>query len=371
MKTKITYIISNVNKALAYEWISTYLNKDKFQLDFILLNPGDSELESFLKESNLPVERVTYNGKTDLLSALLKTYRLLKKNRSAIIHTHLFDASLIGLTAGRMAGVKKRIYTRHHSDYHHEYYPHAIKYDKFINFMATDIVAITQVVKDILIKKEFVHEKKIHLIHHGFLLEDFINPSPGTVNKLKQNYNPNNQYPVIGMISRYIHWKGLQYSIPAFEKLLKTYPDALLILANAKGDYKKEIAEMLSRIPKRNCIEIEFESDIFALYQLFDTFIHVPITHQCEAFGQTYVEALGAGVPSVFTLSGIANDFIIDHHNAVVVPYKNTEAIFEGTLEILKDKALRDKLIINGRKDILTRFNLQRMINALEDLYAN
>ena len=370
MKKNVTYIISNVDKTVAFEWISTHLDASRFNLNFILLNPGDSELEGFLKKHQINVERITYKGKRDIPGALFKIYKLLLNSKADIIHTHLFDASLIGLAAGWLLGVKKRVYTRHHSDYHHVYYPHAVKYDKLINFMATDIVAISKVVKDILIRREHVAEKKIHLIHHGFLLQDFVQPPESTVNKVKQLYNPGHQYPVIGMISRYIEWKGIQYSIPAFEKLLQSYPDALLVLANAKGNYTEQVNKMLAGIPKKNYREITFESDIFALYKIFDIFIHVPITPESEAFGQTYVEALAAGVPSVFTLSGIANDFIVDHQNAVVVPCKNSDAIFRAAKELIEDKSLAEKLVVNGRKDVNSKFGLHKMINALEELYG-
>ena len=82
LKLNITYIISNVNKALAFEWISTYLNKNDFNLNFILLNPGDSELEEFLKSNKIKVDRIKYNGKKDILKCIFKTYSLLKKKQN-------------------------------------------------------------------------------------------------------------------------------------------------------------------------------------------------------------------------------------------------------------------------------------------------
>ena len=77
-----------------------------------------------------------------------------------MVHTHLFEASLLGLSAAKFTRVKRRIYTRHHSTYHHEYYPKAIKYDRLINFLATEIVAISNNVKEVLRRKEGVAENK-------------------------------------------------------------------------------------------------------------------------------------------------------------------------------------------------------------------
>ena len=370
MKTNITYIISNINKSLAFEWISTHLSKERYNLNFILLNPGGSELEIFLKENKIPFERIKYTGKREIIKAVVATYKSLKKYKTNIVHTHLFDANIIGLTAAWLARVPKRIHTRHHSNYHHTYHPNAVKYDKIVNFLSTDIVAISKIVSSVLTGKENVRSNKVHLIHHGFQLKEFNNIAESSVNRLRQKYNPINQRPVLGVISRYLKLKGIQFIIPAFEKLLTSHPNALLILANAHGPYKKQVAELLERIPKRNYIEISFEADIFSLYKIFDLFIHVPIDEAYEAFGQTYIESLAAEVPSVFTLSGIAHEFIRDRSNALVVPYQNSDSIHKALLELLANNTLCELLIQNGKKVIETKFELNKMILSLEKLYG-
>ena len=370
MSKNVTYIVSNLNKSLAFEWISDYLNKDLFNLNFIILNAQESELERYLIKNNLKVYRISYNGKKDILKSIYKVYRFLVLNKTEIVHTHLFEANIIGLTAAFFARVPKRIYTRHHSDYHHIYYPNAVKYDKYINYLSTDIVAISLVVKKILINIEFVPEKKVHLIYHGFKLEDFNNYREQAVLFLKLKYNPRNQNPVIGVISRQTEWKGIQFIIPAFRKFLEKYPESLLIMANSSGDYKEEIHQLLTTIPAKNYIEIEFEGDIFSLYRLFDVFTHVPISESVEAFGQTYVEALASAVPSVFTMSGIANEFIIDRENALVVPYQDLDAIYDAIIELINNPELSNKIINNGKRDVKKLFQLNHMINKLEDLYS-
>ena len=293
----------------------------------------------------------------------------LRRTKTQLVHTHLFDANIIGLSAAYLLRIKKRIHTRHHSDFHHIYHTKAIKYDKLINFMSTDIVAISEVVKNILLKKENVSPEKVHLINHGFELEQFITQPLSAINTLEQKYFPINSYPIIGVISRYTEWKGIQYIIPAFEKIRETFPEALLVLANANGDYKTEIQKLLKGIPKKNFVEIPFEGAIFSLYKTFDVFVHVPIAKEIEAFGQTYVEALASGIPSVFTLSGIANEFISDRHNALVVPFKNSAAIELAIQELLTNKELVQTLVQNGQDDVKKRFQSAKMILSLEELY--
>ncbi|MCL5276215.1 MAG: glycosyltransferase family 4 protein [Deltaproteobacteria bacterium] len=366
-KVKVTYIVSEISKALEFEWVADYLNKDRFELSFILLNPGSSYLEDYLKKKGIPVKTVRYRGKKDYVSALFKTYALLRNHRPDIIHVHLFPAGRVGLVAGKFAGIYRRIYTRHYSTYHHRYFPHAIKYDKLINRLSTDIVAISDVVKQVL-KQEGVDEKKICKIPHGFDLNMFHNPDPGIIQQLEEKYKTADRFPVIGVISRYTEWKGIQYIIPAFKKLLDTYPKAKLILANAKGDYAGSIKALLRGLPPDSYGEIDFECNLAELYQLLDIFVHVPIDSHSEAFGQIYVEALASGIPSIFTMSGIAHEFIKDRENALVVPYKDSEAIYNAMGEILNNERLMDKLIIAGKASI-EQFSINRMIEGLEKLY--
>ena len=224
--------------------------------------------------------------------------KLLKKNKIEIVHCHLFEACIFGLIGAKLAGKKKRIHTRHNSTINHDYYPHAVKYDKLINYLSTDIVAISQVVKDVLMKKEHVPEKKITIIYHGFDLEEMDKIARSAEASLVTKYNlAEDKKPVIGVISRFIHYKGIQYIIPAFKKLLEKYPNAQLVFANTSGPFSKEIKDILISLPSKNYILIPFEENIFGLYQLFDIFVHVPINAESEAFGLVYIEAWAMETP--------------------------------------------------------------------------
>ncbi len=367
---KVTYIISKTNKSLALEWTATFLDKTKFDLTFILLNESGSAIENFLLENKFKVHRVTYKNKSNLLSAVRSTFKLLKKIKPDIVHAHFFEANIIGLTAARMAGVKKRIYTRHHSTYHHDYFPFAVKYDKYCNRVATDIIAISKVVEETLLRESALPEK-IHLVHHGYKMSEFLSIENERVQRVKKLYNPADQHPVIGVISRYTQWKGIQDIIPAFKKLLTLYPNALLVLANAKGEYEEHLKSLLQAIPKKNYIEITFENDISALYRLFDVFVHVPVNDHAEAFGYIYAESLVCEVPPVFTLSGIAHDFVENERNALVVGYQNSEEIYGAMVRLLADKELGKRLTAQGKKDVLERFDLNKMILKLEKIYLS
>ena len=372
MKTKVTLILYQINKALAFEWIIDHLDKDKFELSFISIGvEKNSVLEQFCKERNIEFHLINYSGKKQLPYAIFETYKILKNTAPDVVHCHIFEGGLIGLIAAKLAGIKKRIYTRHYSTYHHTYAPDGVKYDRLINKLSTKIIAISENVRQILIEKENVDAAKIILMHHGFDLDLFYTIADDRIEKVKAIYNPENKQPVIGVVSRYTHWKGVQYIIPAFKKLLEKYPDALLILSNAKGESAKEIKQLLSEFPEKSTAEILFEQDNAALFKLFTVFVHVPIDAEIEAFGQIYIEALAVGIPSIFTLSGIAREFIQDKKNALVVDFHNSNQIYDSMIELLQNESLRLSLIQNGKNSLEAYFSLPLMIKNLEIIYSN
>lgn len=366
---KVTYIISNIDKALAFEWIALHLDQRKIELSFILLNPNRSYLQEFLEQHQIPVLHIPYHGKKDLPLSIFKIYSFLKQHKTDTVHTHFLDANLIGLLAAKLANIKQRIHTRHHGSEHHVFAPKGVKYDKLVNRLSTDIVVISQNVASILSEKENVKQEKMRLINHGFDFSLFQQHKKQNISALKEKYSITTQTPVIGVISRYTKGKGIQYIIPAFKKLLQKYPKALLVLANAKGDYQQEINTLLKEIPSKNYLEISFEKEIHTLYQLFDIFVHVPINEHYESFGQIYIEALVSKIPSIFTLSGVATEFIKHKHNAWVVDFENSEQIEEGFIELLTNFSLKNKLIENGEKSC-EQFALQPFIEKLNHLYS-
>lgn len=365
---RILIVVSQIHKAISHEWTAEELRTRNYDVYFALLNPGDSEMEQYLIKNQFPFIRITYRNKYDIPLSILRLRKFLKKEKIEIVHAHLFEGGLIGMIAASLAGVRKRVYTRHHSSFHQSYFPGMVKYDRLISATATHIIATSEVVQETLIA-ERVPEQKIKVIHHGFKLEAFDHVSPERILQLKRRYDTDG-YPVIGVIARWTEWKGIQFIIPAFSKLLTKFPNAILILANASGEYEAAIKKMLSDLPERNYRIIKFEPDFMALYKLFDIFIHVPINEHAEAFGQVYVEALASGVPSVFTLSGIASEFVIHKENALVVPYENSNAIYEGLLKLLIEHNLSSRIIKEGKKAVNQKFRLQTMIEKFDELYA-
>lgn len=367
MRKRICYIVSDVQKSLAFEWTSVGL-MGKYDLSFILLNAGDSPLEQFLRVREIGVVRIGYRGKRDFARALLKTVAVLRKMKPDVVHAHLLDAQLIGLTAAKVLGIRKRVYTRHNSNFHHVYHPSGVQYDRWSNRLSTHIVSISQSTDHTLSSLENVPPNKIRKIAHGFDFDSLTNVTADRIDLVRKKWKIPPNRPVVGVIARHIEWKGIQYVIPAFALLKKKYTNLELVLANASGPYSRKLAELLEQ-HGLSAITIPFEEDVAALYKTFSIYVHTPVDALAEAFGQTYVEALAVGVPSVFTLSGVAAEFIGDRGNAMVVPFRDVPSISVCMEILLQNEELRGQLVKKGMEDVFSRFGIEKMLARLEALY--
>lgn len=366
---KLVYIISDVEKSLAFEWTADHL-MGWSDLFFLLIGKGGTPLTGYLDRRGVRYAVVSDVEYPSMLRKWIQVFKILRLERPAVVHIHLWRAMLLGLSASWVLRIERRIFTRHHATIHHKEYPSGLKWDKLCNTLATDIVAISENIRLILTEREGVPTNKVHLIHHGFDLSYFYHSDAERIARLRAKWGMNGiSGPVVGVIARYIEWKGVQFTIEAFKQVLTRFPGACLVLANARGNYAATIKKMLGVLPAGSYREIDFEEDLSALYRLFDVFVHVPVDPYAEAFGQTYVEALAAGTPCVFTLSGIACEFIENGENAAVVDYKDAQGISDAILQLLTDNALREKVIAGGKTSV-KQFELKNMLDKLDELYG-
>ena len=371
-RIRLLYIVSQSVRWLAFEWVAERLDRDRFDLSFLLMSSGPPALRPHLDALGVPARHLSLAGKHGLVRATRAVARQCQEQAVDIVHAHFVDASLAGLLGARLAGVPVRVHTRHHAGpypWSHRA-PWGFWYDRWINRLATTIVAPSEQARRTLLDYDRVPPGKVVVIPHGFDLDRFRDVDGPAVARMRARYGLGDDHPVIGVVARYERIKGIEPIIAAFRRLLVRYPSARLVLANARGRRLGPIRRLLKTLPAGRYTEISFEEDMPALYKTFDVFVHAPIRPHLEAFGQVYVEAMAAGVPCVCTLAGAACEFLADGENALVVEPDEPDQIHAGIVRVLEDPALRDRMVAAARRCVEQRFGLDRMLAALEDLYV-
>ena len=386
-KIKVTCIFTHPIRWVPFELVAKYINRNKFDIDYVILNEGDPMI-AFLKSLNIPHTVTSFSDYSQTPEMVKFLYEHLLKNKTDIVDTHWFAGSLVGIQAAYYAEVPVRVFTRGHPSIKY-YTRHAASKHHLIWECATNVIAATNKSKEGMIE-DGIPEHKITLIPIGFDVNEYENVEISRIEQLRAKYLGNHQGPVIGIAARYVRWKGVEYVIEAYQKVLETYPNALLVLSGTGIDRanidekirnaRKEdivapqyddiiaITEKLSQLPNHSYIEIPFEADLFALFKLFDVFVHAPTDSIQETFGQVYVDAMLSRIPSVITCAGCAADYAVHQENAWIVDYQNSDQIAEGILTLLKDSFLREK-IINNAFLCAQQYDIKNQIQRLEEFY--
>ena len=247
-------------------------------------------------------------GKT----ALAILFRLLRNRPNTFISSGQF-ATLSGIPAAFFLQIRQRIYIRHHSNYHHKYRMHlALMFDRMMNRLSTDIVAVSRVVQSILIEKENVPRDKICVIYNGIDLERFA-PGDRKVTTDTRDFR-------IGVISRLTEWKGVEFTAEAFRELNSINSNSFLHIIGASSDSSPAVLRILKKVPTEKYLIEPFNLDIPEFLKSIDVLVHVPLAPDDEAFGIVYLEALASGTPCIFTISGVLNELPNPERYFSIVP---------------------------------------------------
>jgi glycosyltransferase involved in cell wall biosynthesis len=88
-----------------------------------------------------------------------------------------------------------------------------------------------------------------------------------------------------------------------------------------------------------------------------------------EGFSNTILEAMAAGKPVVATDAGGIPEAVVDGVTGIIVPVGNAGKLADALLALLRDPDRARAMGQAGRKRVLERFTMGRMIEGMERFY--
>jgi glycosyltransferase involved in cell wall biosynthesis len=231
------------------------------------------------------------------------------------------------------------------------------------------IVVPNKNTKNYLVDQENVDADKLVEINFGFHLREYELSGSPRVHIFREQYDiPENSF-VIGIASRFTHFKGLQYSLPALTNFLDKNPQGILVMAVTGEEVPPELDRLIKNISRIQLRMAPRGCDMPAFYNSLNVFIHTPIDETVESFGLVYVESFAAEVATIVTLSGIAKDICVDGENCLVVDFCNTIEIENSLDKLFIDKNLRSKLAEKARQSV-SHLTMTKMRHEYRQLLA-
>jgi len=306
------------------DWISAVIRDTAKNNDVAIFSLYPTEQEWLIKLStaNIKVENIKFDRPKDIFKVISRLVKALSSNN--IVVAHGFYSSIAAVVSGKLRFAKTVVTVRHHGKGHYENM--VLKnLDRFISYNSNKVIAISDLTRELLLS-EGVPQKKIIVIPNAIDVNRFIRKLPNPREEFLRQLGLNDSHFVIGMVSRFVAWKGINYTIEAFRQLLMFSPNARLVLANAQGknDY---LDDLIATFEENHIVKIDNIGDIGDFYQSLDVFVHTPTSLDAEPSGLVYLEGLASGVNCVFTKSGVALELEELDRYAWLVDFKNSRDI--------------------------------------------
>ena len=181
--------------------------------------------------------------------------------------------------------------------------------------------------------------------------------------------------PTIGYLARMIHGKGLGTLVDAFIELIRrqSLPRVRLRIGGAFTSMDEAyVNELKKKLAEAGCLErvtwhpnLSFEEKLKFLSEL--SVFSVPATYG-EAFGLYVVEAMASGVPVVQPDHGAFPELIERTGGGLLCQPDDAVSLADQLENVLKDEALRARLVNGGRTAARAEFTASRMAERFEDV---
>ena len=323
IRETIVFLFSNLRQMDWIEAVISDLSKD-YEIFILALYPEEQEWLEGMRSPSTTINVVRFCKPNNIFRAVIDLHRVLGITKSRIVVAHGFYASIAAVVAGKIRLLTRVITVRHHGRGHYENFL-LNGLDRFISNYSNKIIAISELTKRLLLS-EGVGANKIIVLPNAIDVDKFycVPNKPRDVVLSEFGFDDSNF--VIGVISRFVDWKGIRFIIEAFVQILETNPEARLVLANSNRG-NSSLEELLAKIDQKFIFRIDDVGDIPSFYRSLDVFVHTPISFDAEPFGLVYLEGLASGTNCVFTKSGVIHDLREIERYAWLVDFNSSEEI--------------------------------------------
>jgi len=311
------------------------------------------------------------------LKALYQLYRVFKKEKPHIVHTHTPKAGTLGMLASRLAGVPHRLHTIAglpllEAEGSKRKLLNAV--EKLTYSCATLVLPNSFAMQDIVINEKFCKKEKLRVIgngsSNGIDIDHYSNDKVDTeiVKKLREQLNITSKDTVFLFIGRVVKDKGINELVKAFDAINKSHSDTKLIIVGPSEkqlDPIDPISESLIN-SNENIHEIGLVKDIRP-YVTISNILTFPSYR--EGFPNVVLQASCMEMPCIVTDINGCNEIITHNFNGLIVPPKDISALEKAMLELYNNPIKINELAKNARPNIIKKYKRETIWNELLELY--
>ncbi len=316
----------------------------------------------------------------DLIS-LGQFYRLCKKEKPHIVHSHTPKAGIVGMFGAWLAGVPVRLHTVAGLPLMEASGVKRIVLDfveKMTYAFATKVYPNSKGLYDFIVSEGYATADKLKVIANGssngiptaFFAEDQV--SEGQKAQLKQELGLQDNDFVFVFVGRLVGDKGINELVRAFKALLSssqvTGEQPKLLLVGPQESELDPLEEDTLRDIEENphILSVGFQKDVRSYFAVSDALVFPSYR---EGFPNVVMQAGAMGLPSIVSDINGCNEIIVEGQNGMIVPAKDATALAEAMQRLVTDRCYFENLQSHARQMITKQYEQQVVWDALLQEY--
>jgi glycosyltransferase involved in cell wall biosynthesis len=371
---RILHLITSLNTGgaeMSLARLVSGMNRDKFEsrvVSLIPLGPVGGQIQ----QQGIPVESLEMPPGQATLAGFVKLLRLLRAYRPDILQTWLYHADLLGLLAGKLAGVPVIAWNVRSSEMDFS------KYRRLSGLVARLCALLSGLPQVVVVNSqagERHHERAGYHPRHWQVIPNGVDttlfaPNQAAGSLLRAQWNIPAGERVIGLVGRLDPQKDHPSFLKAAALASQTFPSARFVcVGGGPAVYLSELKALAMELGlEERVIWTGARGDMPAVYNALD--LLALSSAYGEGFPNVVAEAMACGVPCVVTEVGDAAQIV--GNCGVSVPPGDPSALTEGLLRLLLlPDSERESHGGCARQRIQANFSLENMLARYEMLYFN
>ncbi|MEY8861418.1 glycosyltransferase family 4 protein [Tenacibaculum singaporense] len=314
------------------------------------------------------------------VKSLWNFYKLCKKEKPTMVHSHTPKAGIVGMLGAKLAGVPIRLHTvaglplmeakgvkRKILDF----------VEKLTYTSATKVYPNSKGLYDFILQHKFVDKKKLKIIGNGSsngIDTDFFSAKQISEEKeiqLKRELQISDEDFVFVFVGRLVGDKGINELVEAFSKLSVSSSGVenskLLLVGPLEAELDPLADKTLQEIETNpNIISVGYQQDVRPYFAVSDC---LTFPSYREGFPNVVMQAGAMGLPSIVSDVNGCNEIIEKGKNGTIIPVKDSNAIYNAMQRMMDDEIFYEQLKVNARKMIIARYEQSLVWNALLEEY--
>jgi glycosyltransferase involved in cell wall biosynthesis len=301
------------------------------------------------------------------LVALVRLYRMMRREKPEIVHTHTAKAGALGRVAAKLAGVPIVVHTYHGhvlSGYFHPATSAFFRWvERILAHSTTALLTVSDSVRDDLVRLGVAKAEQVRVLPLGLDLAPLSQSfSRGA---LRREAGWSDDAPIVGIVGRLVPIKDIDNFIDAAVIVAREWPQTRFAVV---GDGEERL-RLETRAKERLGERIHFfgwRKDTGGVLRDLDVAVNTSLN---EGTPVALIEALAAGVPVVATSVGGTPDVLEGGRFGWMVPPRAPGETANAILDALAHRTVALERACAGKAAVLERYSVRRLLDDVTALY--